>query len=92
MPCFHSISKNKAVHREQDEIFEFGTQIIHGTTGANAYDTDEPLAEEKKSYRHKVSELSAYAPILEKMVEPSPLKRSVVFTEIVVELKKLSSE
>lgn len=87
-----NLKKQGGSHRESDEIFDFGTQVVRGVTGANPYDTDEPLAEEKKSYRHKVPELLAYAPILEKMVEPNPLKRSVVFTEIVVELKKISHE
>lgn len=87
-----NLKKLGGSHREQDEIFEFGTAIIRGITGSNPYDTDEPLAEEKKSYRHKADELSLYASIIEKMVEPNPLKRSVVFTEIVAELKKLSIE
>lgn len=87
-----NLKKQGGSHRESDEIFEFGAHIIHGITGSKPYDTDEPLAEEKKSYRHKADELSLYAPILEKMVEPNPLKRSVVFTEIVVELKKLSTQ
>lgn len=86
-----NLKKQGGSHREQDEIFDFGKQVVRGVTGTNPYDTDEPLAEGKKSYRHKTPELSTYAPILEKMVEPSPLKRSVVFTEIVVELKKLST-
>ncbi|MDQ1298252.1 MAG: ferredoxin-nitrite reductase [Campylobacterota bacterium] len=86
-----NLKKQGGSHREQDEIFDFGKQVVRSVTGTNAYDTDEPLAEGKKSYRHKTSELSTYALILEKMVEPSPLKRSVVFTEIVVELKKLSA-
>ncbi|MDQ1274374.1 MAG: ferredoxin-nitrite reductase, partial [Planctomycetota bacterium] len=85
-----NLKKQGGSHREQDEIFDFGKQVVRSVTGTNAYDTDEPLAEGKRSYRHKTSELSNYASILEKMVEPSPLKRSVVFTEIVVELKKLS--
>ncbi|MCL4432704.1 MAG: ferredoxin--nitrite reductase [Epsilonproteobacteria bacterium] len=87
-----NLKKQGGSHRESDEIFDFGIQIIRGVTGSNPYDSDEPLAEERKSYRHNVSELSAYAPILEKMVEPNPLQRSVVFTEIVVELKKISHE
>ena len=87
-----NLKKQGGSHHEIDEIFEFGSKIIHGITGANPYDTDEPLAEEKKGYRHKIPELSAYAHILEKMVEPSPLKRSEVFTQIVVELKNLNSE
>jgi ferredoxin-nitrite reductase len=78
-------------HREPDEIFEFGGAIVHGITGINPYDTDEPLAEERKSYRHKSPELSRYGSILEKMVEPNPLIRSKVFTEITAELKKLES-
>ncbi len=87
-----NLKKLGGSHREEDEIFEFGTQIVYGATGSNPYDTDEPLAEEKKSYRHTADELSLYASIIDKMVEPSPLKRSVVFTEIVAELKKLSIE
>jgi ferredoxin-nitrite reductase len=87
-----NLKKQGGSHRESDEIFEFGTHIIHGITGYNPYDTDEPLAEEKKSYRHKAPELSTYASILEKMVEPNPHKRIVVFTEIVAELKQLSTQ
>lgn len=86
-----NLKKQGGSHREQDEIFDFGKQVVRSVTGANPYDTDEPLAEKKKSYRHKAPELSTYSPILEKMVEPSPLKRSIVFTEIVAELKKLSA-
>lgn len=87
-----NLKKQGGSHRESDEIFDFGTQIIHGATGSRPYDTDEPLAEERKSYRHKASELSTYASILEKMVEPNPLKRSVVFTEIATELKKFTND
>jgi ferredoxin-nitrite reductase len=84
-----NLKRHGGSHREQDEIFEFGSAIVHGITGTNPYDTDEPLAEARKSYRHKVPELARYRSILEKMVEPNPLKRSAVFTEITVELKKL---
>lgn len=87
-----NLKKQGGSHREQDEIFDFGAQIIRGVTGSDPYDTDEPLAEERKSYSHKGEDLCAYASILNKMVEPNPLKRSVVFTEIVVELKKISAE
>ncbi|MFZ3052158.1 MAG: ferredoxin--nitrite reductase [Sulfuricurvum sp.] len=86
-----NLKRQGGSHKEQDEIFEFGCAIIYGATQNKPYDTDEPLAEEKKSYRHKSSELARYATILEKMVEPNPLTRSKVFTEIVVELKKFET-
>ena len=86
-----NLKRRGGSHREQDEIFEFGCAIVRGITLANPYDTDEPLAEERKSYRHKSPELSLYGSIIEKMVEPNPLARSKVFTEITVELKKLEN-
>ncbi len=86
-----NLKQHGGSHCELDEIFEFGTKIVHGLTGQKPYDTDEPLAEAKKSYRHKSPELASYAPIIEKMVEPNPLVRSKVFTEITVELKKLEN-
>lgn len=86
-----NLKRHGGSHREQDEIFEFGSSIIHGITGSNPYDTDEPLAEERKSYRHKSPEFSLYGSIVEKMLEPNPLVRSKVFTEITVELKKLEN-
>jgi len=86
-----NLKRHGGSHREQDEIFEFGSSIIYGVTLAHPYDTDEPLAEARKSYRHKVPELARYGSILEKMVEPNPLVRSKVFTEITVELKKLEN-
>ena len=86
-----NLKRHGGSHKEQDEIFEFGTLIVHNVTGENPYDTDEPLAEARKSYRHKSTELASYGSILEKMVEPNPLVRSKVFTEITVELKKLEN-
>lgn len=88
--CFN-LKQRGGSHKEQDEIFEFGCAIVYGTTLTRPYDTDEPLAEKKKSYRHKSSELILYKSIIEKMVEPNPLTRSKVFTEITVELKKLET-
>ncbi len=86
-----NLKRHGGSHREQDEIFEFGSSIIYSTTLTRPYDTDEPLAEARKSYRHKVPELARYGSILEKMVEPNPLVRSKVFTEITVELKKIEN-
>lgn len=86
-----NLKKHGGSHREPDEIFEFGYAIVRGITLSNPYDTDEPLAEERKSYRHKSPELSLYKFIIDKMVEPNPLTRSKVFTEITVELKKLEN-
>ncbi len=86
-----NLKRHGGSHREPDEIFEFGCAIVRGITLSNPYDTDEPLAEEKKSYRLKSSELSLYKSIIEKMVEPNPLTRSKVFTEITVELKKIEN-
>ncbi|MDP3465735.1 MAG: nitrite/sulfite reductase, partial [Sulfuricurvum sp.] len=86
-----NLKRHGGSHKEQDEIFEFGCAIIQGATQNKPYDTDEPLAEERKSYRHKSPELTLYKSIIEKMVEPNPLVRSKVFTEITVELKKIEN-
>ena len=43
-----NLKRHGGSHKEQDEIFEFGTHIVHNVTGENPYDTDEPLAEAEK--------------------------------------------
>ncbi len=79
-------------HRENEELYKYGVQLVHAMTGSAPYDTDEPLAEGKKAYRFNASSLfneaSFIVPIVEKMVHPNPLERYVVFTEIVSGFKE----
>lgn len=85
--------KHGGSHNESDEIFEFGLQIIHTMTGERAYDSLEPLAEGKKSFAFSSTtypaEMSEFLPIITKMVEPNPLKRYQVFSEIHTLLKSI---
>lgn len=85
--------KHGGSHSESDEIFEFGSRIVHAITGERAYDSSEPLAEAKKSFAFTPSsypkEMAEYIPIITKMVEPNPLVRYQVFTEIHTVLKSM---
>lgn len=91
-----NLKKPGGSHRERDEIYEVGNQLVHLLTGSKPYDTDEPLAEGKKPFRLDrsllSSELRAFAPIIEKMVIPNPFERYQVFTEILSEIKEAGHE
>lgn len=82
-------------HKESDEIFAYGSDVIHTLIQKRPYEVEDPFTEGKKGFTFAKNELTpdyaAYAPIIEKMVEPNPLKRFQVFTEIVTELNALSS-
>ncbi|MCK9372302.1 MAG: ferredoxin--nitrite reductase [Sulfuricurvum sp.] len=82
-------------HKESDEIFAYGSDVIHTLIQKRPYEVEDPFVEGKKGFTFAKNELTpdyaAYAPIIEKMVEPNPLKRFQVFTEIVTELNALSS-
>lgn len=90
-----NLKKAGGSHNESDEIFEYGVQLIHTLTGANPYDTDEPLAAGKKAYHFARSSVSGaaerYIPIIEKMVHPNPYERYQVFTEITATLAAFDS-
>ena len=90
-----NFKKPGGTRQEKDEIYEFGSQIVHALTGANPYDTDEPLAEGRKPYHFDPAAVSKtmalYVPVIEKMVRPNPLERHQVFTEVVTELSKLET-
>ncbi|MDD2838128.1 MAG: hypothetical protein PHX59_04155, partial [Sulfuricurvum sp.] len=92
-PSLKSFGSN---HRENEEIFAFGLQLVHSLTGSKAYDTEEPFAEGKKPFAfHQKTLPDAYAPfytVIERMVHPHPLKRYTVFTEILSDLKEAGYE
>lgn len=82
-------------HKEIDEIFAYGSDLIRTLIQKRPYEVEDPFAEGKKGFKFTKNELisdyAAYAPVIEKMVEPNPLKRFQVFTEIVTELNAISS-
>ncbi|HEX5623030.1 MAG TPA: ferredoxin--nitrite reductase [Sulfuricurvum sp.] len=82
-------------HKEVDEIFTFGSDLIHTLIHQRPYEVEDPFLEGKKGFHFEKNELPAlspsYALIIEKMVEPNPLKRYQVFTEIVTELNALDN-
>ena len=92
-PSLKSFGSN---HRENEEIFAFGLQLVHSLTGSKAYDTEEPFAEGKKPFAfHPKTLPDAYASfytVIERMVHPHPLKRYTVFTEILSDLKEAGYE
>jgi len=79
-------------HQENNEIYTFGTMLVQAITGAKAYDSDEPFAEGKKPFHFDAKTLPShyrpYTKIIEKMVDPNPMQRYQVFTEILSDLKE----
>jgi len=90
------LQKTGGSHREADEIFHFGTQLVQSLTGNLPYDTDEPFAEKKKPYRFDPAiipeEWNPFIPVIEKMVLPNPIERYQVFTEITAEMERVRDE
>jgi len=85
--------KHGGSHNETDEIFEFGSRMVYTITGERPYDTEMPFVEGKKCYSFPLSsypeEMKEFIPIITKMLEPNPLKRYQVFTEITTLLKPI---
>lgn len=90
-----SLKSNGGSHRESEEIYTYGLELVYAMTGDRAYDVMEPFLEGKKPFRFDVKAIDAsyhpYLAIIEKMVHPNPRERYEVFTEIVTDLSTLES-
>lgn len=86
-----SLSTKGGNHNEADEIFAFGTQLVRAITEANAYHPAEPFGESTKPFRFSNKKLSPYCALIEKMVEPNPINRYTVFSEITVALGEIDN-
>ncbi|MFA5216832.1 ferredoxin--nitrite reductase [Sulfuricurvum sp.] len=88
----YNLQSHGGNHKEVDEIFTFGSDLVHAITHKRPYEVEDPFVEGKKCFYFAKNDLSpayaAYAPIIEKMVHPDPLKRYQVFTEIVTAFEK----
>jgi len=82
-------------HNESDEIYQFGIQLIHQLIGYNPYESEAALFEGRKGFKFETRQLNEfirpYAPIIEKMAEPTPKKRYDVFSEIIVAFKEIET-
>jgi ferredoxin-nitrite reductase len=96
LPLHFNLKTHGGSHKESDEIFEFGLALVHSITKTKAYEVEDPFIEGKKAYIFDTKSLNAsyrsYKEIIEKMLQPNPMLRYQVFTEIVNDIEKIPHE
>jgi ferredoxin-nitrite reductase len=95
-PLHFNLKTHGGSHKESDEIFEFGLALVHSIMKTKAYEVEDPFIEGKKAYIFDTKSLDAsyrsYKEIIEKMLQPNPMLRYQVFTEIVNDIEKTLHE
>ncbi len=93
---YFNLKTHGGSHQEGDEIYDFGLALVQSITKTKAYEVEDPFVEGKKPYSFDKKSLDVrYAPykeIIEKMVQPNPMLRYQVFTEIVNDIEKTIHE